>query len=161
MEAKIQNPMSKIEIRPVKDQKELDDMLYQRWLVLRAPLGMEKGTETDQYESSAFHLVAISNHQVIGSARLHLLSPELGHIRYVSVLEEFRNQGIGTKLMKKLIEIGEEKQYKTLQLKARIQYLNFYKQLEFVEKGEPFDYLGIPHIFMHYRLKDELAPSDS
>ncbi|MDJ0798103.1 MAG: GNAT family N-acetyltransferase [Calothrix sp. MO_167.B12] len=152
MEVKIQNPMSKIEIRPVKDQTELDDMLYQRWLVLRAPLGMAKGTETDRYENSAFHLVAVCNHQVIGSARLHLLSPELGHISYVSVLEEFRNQGIGTKLMEKLMEIAEEKQYKTLQLKARIQYLNFYQRLKFVEEGEPFDYLGIPHMFMRYRV---------
>ncbi|CDN16341.1 hypothetical protein RintRC_3204 [Richelia intracellularis] len=33
-------------------------MLYQRWLVLRAPVGMARGTETVHYEDSAFNLGA-------------------------------------------------------------------------------------------------------
>lgn len=34
--------MSNIEIRPVQNQQELDDMYEQRWLVLRAPLEMAR-----------------------------------------------------------------------------------------------------------------------
>ena len=146
-------------------------MFYQRWLVLRSPLGMERGSEKDKYDDSALHLVAVCNNRVkgsdnnffrrkkilsvpvIGSARLRLLSPELGSIAYVSVLEEFRNQGIGTKLMEKFIEIAGEKKYKTLRLNARIHSLNFYKRLGFVEKGKPSDFLGIPHILMYYHFR--------
>lgn len=101
--------MFNIEVRPVKKETELDDMYYQRWLVLRAPLGMDRRTEKDKYDNSTFHLVAVCNERVIGSARLRELSEELGSIAYVSVLPEFCNQGIGTKLIEKLIEKAKEK----------------------------------------------------
>ena len=48
--------MPKIEMRPVKTKKELDEIYSVRWLVLRAPLGMERGTEKDKHDDSAFHL---------------------------------------------------------------------------------------------------------
>lgn len=142
-----------VEIRPVKNEQELNEMFYQRWLVLRAPLAMPEGTEKDLYEDSAFHLVALGDRQIIGSARLRLLSPEIGSIAYVAVLPEFRNQGIGTSLMEKLIFIATEKNLQTLRLMARKDAINFYKRLGFVTEGEFFDYLDIPHIFMYYKLE--------
>ncbi|MBO3457839.1 GNAT family N-acetyltransferase [Aetokthonos hydrillicola Thurmond2011] len=141
------------EVRLVKNQEELNDLLYQRWLVLRAPLGMAQGTETDGHEEGACHLVAVSDSQIIGSARLRLLSEDLGSIAFVAVLPEFRNQGIGTKLMEQLIKIGIEKNLQILRLKSRINAINFYERLGFVAEGEFFDYLGIPHIFMSYKLQ--------
>ncbi|KAB8332154.1 GNAT family N-acetyltransferase [Scytonema tolypothrichoides VB-61278] len=140
--------MQHIEVRPVKNKQELDDMFHQRWLVLRAALGMDKGTEKDKHEDSAFHLVAVCDHKVVGSARLRLLSKELGSIAYLAVLPEFRHQGIGTKLMEKLIEIAHEKNLTTLRLMSRVHAVNFYKRLGFCEVGEPFDYLDVSHIFM-------------
>jgi ribosomal protein S18 acetylase RimI-like enzyme len=139
---------SNIEVRPIKNDKELKEMYYQRWLVLRAPLGMDRGTEKDKYDDSAFHLVAVSNDKVIGSARLRELSPELGSIAYVAVLPEFQHQGIGTKLIEKLIGKAQEQNIKTLRLMTRLSALGFYKRLGFLEQGTPFDYLGVPHIFM-------------
>lgn len=142
-----------VEVRPVKNEQELNDMFYQRWLVLRSPLGMQRGTEKDKYEDSAFHLVTVCDNQIIGSARLRLLSLDIGSIAYVAVLPEFRNQGIGTKLMEKLIETASEKNLHTLRLMARISAINFYARLGFVREGEFFDYLDIPHIFMYYKLE--------
>ncbi len=144
--------MLNIEVRPIQNQKELDDMYYQRWLVLRAPVGMDRGTEKDKYDDSAFHLVAVCNGNVIGSARLRELSEELGSIAYVSVLPEFRNQGIGTKLIEALIEKAKRKNLKRLRLMARISASGFYKRLGFFEMGDPFDYLDIPHIFMSFKI---------
>ena len=140
--------MLKIEVRPVKTKKELDEMYYLRWLVLRSPLGMERGTEKDKHDDSAFHLVALCNDKVIGSARLRKLSPELGSIAYVAVLPEFQNQGIGTKLIEQLIEKAKEQKLQTLRLMTRLSALEFYKRLGFSAQGTPFDYLGIPHLFM-------------
>jgi predicted GNAT family N-acyltransferase len=148
--------MLNIEVRPIKNQIELDDMYYQRWLVLRAPLGMNRGTEKDKYDDSAFHLVAVSNDRVIGSARLRELPEELGNIAYVSVLPEFCNQGIGTKLIENLIEKAKEKNLKNLRLMARMTALGFYKRLGFSEIGEPFDFLNIPHKFMGLKISEIL-----
>lgn len=151
--------MLKIEVRPVQNQTELDDMYYQRWLVLRAPLGMDRGTEKDKYEDSAFHLVAVCDDKIIGSARLRELPEAIGSIAYVAVLTEFRNQGIGRKLIDKLIENAKQKNLKSLRLRSRISALEFYKKLGFSEQGEPYDYLGIPHILMNLSLQSSLNQS--
>lgn len=138
-----------IVIRSVQNQKELDDMYNQRWLVLREPLNMDKGTEKDQYDDISFHLVAICNHQVIASARLRELSETVGSIAYVAVNPEFQSQGIGTKLLEKLLEEAQSQNFKHLRLMARLNALNFYKRIGFFEQGSIFSYLGIPHVFMY------------
>lgn len=142
--------MINIAVRAVQNTQELDEMYYQRWLVLRAPLEMARGTEKDKYDDSAFHVVAICNNQIIGSARLRELSESVGSIAYVAVIPEFQNQGIGTKLIERLIEKAqEEKKITRLRLMTRINALGFYKRLGFVEQGVAFNYLDIPHVFMY------------
>ena len=144
--------MPQVDIHPVKNQQELEEMFYQRWLVLRSPLGMEIGSERDNHEDGALHLIAMCDRKIIASARLRELSPKLGSISYVAVLPEFQNQGIGTKLIKKLIAKAQQKNLTTLRLMSRINAIKFYKRLGFSEQENPFDYLGIPHIFMQLEI---------
>ncbi|MEG4407532.1 GNAT family N-acetyltransferase [Microcoleus sp. MON2_D5] len=144
--------MPQLDIRPVRNKQELEEMFYQRWLVLRSPLGMEMGSERDNHEDGALHLIAMCDRKIIASARLRELSPKLGSISYVAVLPEFQNQGIGTKVIKKLIAKAQQKNIKTLRLMSRINATNFYKKLGFSEQENPFDYLGIPHIFMQLEI---------
>ncbi|NJR65936.1 MAG: GNAT family N-acetyltransferase [Leptolyngbyaceae cyanobacterium CRU_2_3] len=136
-------------VRLHRDQTELGALLHQRWMVLRMPLGMVPGTERDKYDDTAWHGVAVHPQKgVIGSARLRLLSEEVGSIAYVSVLSEFQYQGVGTALVKLLIAIAQHKKLKTLRVMSRMDALKFYQRLGFTEQGIPQDYLGIPHQFM-------------
>ncbi|NET25779.1 GNAT family N-acetyltransferase [Okeania sp. SIO1I7] len=144
--------MREFQIRLIQNQQEKDAMYYQRWLVLRAPINMEIGTEKDEYEDSALHIIAICKQKIIGSARLREISKELGSIAYISVLPEFQCQGIGTALIKKIIEIAREKQLKHLRVMTRISASQFYRKIGFIETGEPFKFLGIPHQFMYFNL---------
>ncbi|XWK91502.1 MAG: GNAT family N-acetyltransferase [Phormidium sp.] len=143
---------SEIEIRLVANEVELSQMFYVRWLVLRKPLGMALGTEQDQYEGNSFQLVAVFGDRIIGSARLRKESENLGIISFVAVLPEFRNQGIGTKLMEKLMEKAQQESLQVVRLKSRITAVDFYKKIGFSEQGEFFDYLTIPHITMEIKL---------
>lgn len=144
--------MQFIEIRTIQTEKERSSLFYQRWLVLRKPMGMPQGTEQDQYEESSFHVIAVCDRQIVGSARLRELSEELGSIAYVCVLPEFQSQGIGTKLVQKLIEIAQEQNLKRLRVMTRTQAFNFYQKLGFVEQNKPINFLGIPHQFMYFNL---------
>ena len=144
--------MPQIDIREVRNQQELAEMFDQRWLVLRSPLGMEKGSERDNYEDAAVHLVGICDRKIIASARLRELSPELGSISYVAVLPQFQNRGIGTKLIENLIAKAQAKNLKTLRLKSRINAIKFYQRIGFTEQGNQMDFLGIPHIFMQLEI---------
>ncbi len=145
--------MPQIDIREVSNQQELAEMFDQRWLVLRSPLGMEKGSERDNYEDAAVHLIAACDRKIIGSARLRESSPGLGNISYVAVLPEFQNQGIGTKLIENLIVKAQAKKIKTLRLKSRINAIKFYQKIGFIEQGNQMDFLGIPHVFMELEIK--------
>jgi ribosomal protein S18 acetylase RimI-like enzyme len=144
--------MPQLDIRPVQNKQELEEMFYQRWLVLRSPLGMERGSEQDSHEDTAFHLVGMCDRTIIASARLRELSPELGSISYVAVLPEFQNQGIGTKLIENLITKTQEKNLKAVRVMSRINAIKFYHKLGFTEQQNPFDFLGIPHIFMQLEI---------
>ncbi|NQE33129.1 GNAT family N-acetyltransferase [Microcoleus asticus] len=144
--------MPQVDIHPVKNQQELEEMFYQRWLVLRSPLGMEIGSERDSHEDDALHLIAMCDRKIIASARLRELSPKLGSISYVAVLPEFQNQGIGTKLIKNLIAKAQQKNLNTLRLMSRINAIKFHQKLGFSEQENPFEYLGIPHIFMQLEI---------
>lgn len=141
-----------IVIRPVANETELSQMFYVRWLVLRKPLGMALGTEQDQYEKGSFQLVAVFGDRIIGSARLRKESEILGIISFVAVLPEFRDRGVGTKLIEKLVEKAQQENLQILKLKSRIGAINFYKKIGFSEQGDFFDYLTIPHINMEINL---------
>jgi len=144
--------ITNLQVRSIENQRELEEMYYQRWLVLRAPLGMAQGTEQDKYDATAFHVVAVCDRKILGSARLRELSPDIGGIAYVCVLPEFQHQGIGTKLIQKLIEAAQDKQLKTIKLRSRVIAQEFYQRLGFSTEGEPFDYLSIPHVVMSLSL---------
>ena len=140
--------MPNLDIRPVRNKQELEEMFYQRWLVLRSPLGLERGSEQDSHEDTALHIIVMCDRTIIASARLRELSPELGSISYVAVLPEFQNQGIGTKLIQKLIAKSQEKNLKAVRLMSRINAVKFYQKLGFSQEDNPFEFLGIPHVFM-------------
>ena len=144
--------IANLQVRSIENQRELEEMYYQRWLVLRAPLGMAQGTEQDKYDATALHVVAVCDRKILGSARLRELSSDIGGIAYVCVLPEFQHQGIGTKLIQKLIEKAQEKQLKTIRLRSRITAQEFYQRLGFSTEGEAFDYLNIPHVVMNLSL---------
>lgn len=148
--------MPRVEVRLVESQRERLELYEQRWLVLRAPLGMAKGTERDKYDESAWHFVAVCNSRIVGSLRLRELSPELGSLAYVCVLPEFGGQGIGTKLVKIAIAKASEVCLKRLRVMTRLSAFGFYERLGFSPQGEPFDYLGIPHCFAILNLPSSL-----
>ncbi len=144
--------MPQFKICLIQNKQEKEAMYYQRWLVLRAPINMERGTEKDKYDDHALHLIAVCDRQIIGSARLREISTDLGSISYVAVLPEFQSQGVGTALIKKFIEIAKQKQLLSLRIMSRISASKFYKRIGFIETGQSFEFLGIPHQFMHLNL---------
>ncbi|MGD1805680.1 GNAT family N-acetyltransferase [Dapis sp. BLCC M126] len=138
----------------IQNQLEKEEIYYQRWLVLRKPMNMEKGTEKDEYDDDddSLHFIAVCEEKIIGSARLRQLSTKLGSIAYLAVLPEFQSQGVGTALIKKIIEIAKQKQLESLRVMTRISAYQFYRRVGFMETDEVFQFLGIPHKFMYFNL---------
>ncbi|MEJ2214307.1 MAG: GNAT family N-acetyltransferase [Gammaproteobacteria bacterium] len=108
--------------------------------------------EIDEHDSEAIHFLVLSeDKQFIATARL--LND--GHIGRIAVLKEYRNQGIGTKLLSDILCKAEQLNLTKVFLNAQVNAEKFYENHGFVSEGEIFMDAGIPHIKMTKKLNYE------
>ena len=132
----------KYTIRPAhwKEDKRLLRQVREKVFVeeQRVPLELEWDYQDDQ----AFHLIALDiDQQPIGTARL-LPSGQVGRM---AVLKAWRNLGIGSALLERLLSEACDGDYPELFLNAQLTALPFYAQQGFVPEGKVFKEAGIPH----------------
>jgi len=75
-----------------------------------------------------------------------------GHIGRVAVLKEYRHQGIGTRIIKALIQTAVKQRLETVFLTSQQSAVPFYQNMGFVPSGDLFQLAGIPHQLMSLRL---------
>ena len=100
-------------------------------------------------KSGDLGVVAEQDGKIIGAAWTRII-PAYGHINEetpelaISVLSEFRGNGIGTKMMKKLFEFLAEKGYKqtSLSVQKNNPAVKFYERLGYKVTDEKFDHAG-------------------
>ena len=105
--------------------------------------------EWDGLDDDATHVVAQDKHaQVIGTGRL--LND--GHICRMAVLPEWRQQGVGSAMLKELLLIAQQRQLPKVFLHAQTSATKFYEHHGFQALGEVFMEAGIPHRYMERNL---------
>ena len=134
-----------ITYRPPNSDYEFEKYFTFRWEQLRKPLGLEKGSEQDHLEQSAFHIAAFENNKVIGVGRIQLEYDLTARIRYMAIHERFRNQGIGSKLLNELEQIATRNNICMCWLYARQDAVPFYLHNSYEIKGNASSELAIPH----------------
>lgn len=142
-----------IEIRSPQTPEEFEQYYNLRWALLRKPWKQPPGSEKDELEDHAIHRVAISDNRIVGVARLHKIDDNISQIRYMAVTTGFKNQGIGTALIKSIESAAKEISAKTIILHAREQAVKFYQ-----ENG--YQVLSKSHLLydeiQHYKMHKEL-----
>lgn len=110
--------------------------------VFMAEQGVSEELEWDGEDEAATHLLAFDHTgQAIGTARmLHD-----GHIGRMSVVKSHRTRGVGSALLRKLIEIAEERSMSSLNLDAQTHAIGFYERFGFTAEGDTFLDANIPH----------------
>ncbi|HEC87002.1 MAG TPA: N-acetyltransferase [Thermoplasmatales archaeon] len=128
---------------------------FLRWKILRKPLNLPLGSERDDIEDKAIHLMVCEKDTIpIAVARLHFNSNEEAQIRYMAVDEKYQGKGIGTMLLKELERRARERRAKYVVLNARESAVNFYRKNGYVVVGKPFILLGtIYHLKMRKLFK--------
>ncbi len=102
--------------------------------------------EWDEYDKTSLHILALNHHQQpIATGRI---KPD-GQIGRMAVLREYRHQGIGTEIIKALIEYAKQQGYPNIYLHAQTSAIPFYKHFGFTEYGNEFLDANIPHQSMH------------
>lgn len=110
--------------------------------------GISPEIEFDGLDDSAIHVLVFSNGLAIGTGRIL----DDGHIGRIAVLRQFRNQGLGSKIVRSLIDEAINRGYKRVYLGAQKQAVNFYRKLGFAQFGETFLEAGIMHLSMEKNL---------
>ncbi len=126
-----------MEVRPPKTVGEFKAYYELRWRLLRKPWNQPKGSEKDEKEDEAFHIIAKEKGKVIGVGRLHFNSEEEAQVRFMAVEREYQGKGIGRRILRRLEERAKENGAKRITLNARKNALEFYKKNDYniVEKG--------------------------
>jgi predicted GNAT family N-acyltransferase len=71
----------------------------------------------------------------------------------MAVLKDFRNEGVGSAMLRKLIEAAKQSHFKSLTLNAQRSAEDFYAKHGFIALGDEFIDAGIPHIAMSLELE--------
>lgn len=124
------------------DYKELLDIRNE---VLRRPIGMELRPKDVATDDKEFHLGAFDNGKAIGCVLLRPLSDERIQLRQMAVLDNYRGQNIGAKLVQFAEDFSRQKKYKAIETRARKTAEGFYKKLGY---GSHADELEDEHTLM-------------
>jgi predicted GNAT family N-acyltransferase len=125
-----------------------------RWRILRAPWDQPRGSEKDEKEDGAIHVMVYEKDKIpVGVGRVHFNSAEEAQVRYMAVEEDQQGKGIGAIILKELERSAAQKGAKIIMLNARDNAVTFYEKYgyEVVKKSHTlFD--SIPHFEMRKEL---------
>ena len=107
--------------------------------------GVPRELELDEYDPMAWHALAFSGDQCIGTGRLIELSQNAGQIGRMAVLTDFRGQGFGKAILMKLIELATNRGISMLTLHSQVSAIPFYEKFGFIVQGSIYEEAGIPH----------------
>lgn len=103
--------------------------------------------EWDKLDESAQHYLAYADDSSQPVATARLLSS--GRLTRMAVLSRWRNQGVGSNVLRYVLDHAIELGHTSVTLHAQLQAEPFYARHGFIRSGETFFEAGIEHVAMH------------
>ncbi len=103
--------------------------------------------EYDQYEETSNHYIAKIEMKYVGTARWRFTDEGIKLERF-AVLDAYRNEGIGTLILNKVLEDVKKEGKKKIYLHAQLPAIKFYERAGFVKEGPQFSECNIDHYKM-------------
>lgn len=108
--------------------------------------GVPEEMEWDYLDRIATHVVVIDGDRAVATGRL--IQEQHFKIGRMAVLATHRLQGLGSKMLKSLIEAAKQQGANQIQLHAQVSAIPFYAKYDFEPTGPIFDEVGIDHVLM-------------
>jgi len=137
-------------IRHPESGDDWDAYFSCRWELLRKPWDKPPGSERDEKDAEAYHVMAVDqDDNVIGVGRVHFNSETEAQVRYMAVREEWMQKGIGSLILTKLEQHSKDNGATKIMLYARENAIDFYLKRGYFNQGPAHTLFGqIPHLFM-------------
>ncbi len=132
-----------------EDQEELIQL---RTRVFVEEQKVPASLEMDGRDAESAHVKALIDDVIIGTGRL---LPN-GFIGRMCVLREYRNRGIGTMMLKNLVQQAGERGHQKVSLNSQSYVIPFYQKFGFTTDSEEFIEAGIPHRRMVLNINSEI-----
>ena len=121
------------------------DIRFIRDIVFGQEQNVAREVDWDGNDSQSFQVVATDDdNNPVGTGRMQ----RDGKIGRLAVLDLWRRQGIGQKMLRVLVETANKEGFQEVFLHAQIQAISFYEKCRFHKDGEEFLEAGIPHVKM-------------
>ena len=120
------------------------DIRFIRDIVFGQEQNVAREVDWDGKDSQSIQVVATDDDNPVGTGRMQ---PD-GKIGRLAVLDSWRGQGIGQKMLKVLVETAEKEDFQEVFLHAQVHAISFYEKCRFHKDGEEFLEAGIPHVKM-------------
>ena len=140
-----------IEIRPADWQRDEALLAEIRRRVFIEEQAVPADLEWDGEDAAARHWLALQDGAPVGTARML----RDGHIGRMAVLARGRGLGVGTALLRAVLDQAREDGHREVYLHAQTHALTFYERLGFTASGPEFDDAGIPHRTMRLVLRTQ------
>lgn len=106
--------------------------------------------ELDIYDATSLHILGqTSSGQPVGTGRLKTD----GQIGRMAVISSFRNMGLGTEILRQLLNLAKQAALPSVYLHAQSRARNFYLRNGFTIIGDEFMEAGITHLLMNKKLE--------
>jgi predicted GNAT family N-acyltransferase len=125
-----------------------------RWEILRKPWNQPAGTEKDEHEDSAFHLMALNeNNECTGVVRLQHNSATEGQVRFMAVRDDQQGKGLGKKLMQQIEAQAKNSGMEKIVLQARENAVPFYESIGYTITEKSFK---LWDIIQHFKMEKSI-----
>lgn len=137
-----------IKIKAVSYQDSLTAIEYIRTKVFQEEQGVSAELEFDGLDAEATHFLAYVGNEAVGTARIRAIDAKASKIERLAVLPEYRQRGIGTKLMHAVLSAITLSNKSVAIVHAQAYIASMYLQLGFAAVGSEFVEANIPHLKM-------------
>ena len=108
-----------------------------------------ESAEWDDDDAMSVHVLAILNREPVGTGRLN----PGGKIGRIAVKAGLRGRGIGTLILRQLLDEARHRGIREPYLHSQVQAVPFYEKLGFRTEGDAFDEAGISHVRMKHAVE--------
>ena len=140
------------QVKIIDTPQLLEQAFKVRRLVFVDEQKVDEREEYDEFETSATHLAAINNGELVGTSRFRKTDKGVKLERF-AVLKEYRGTGVGMQLLQAALQEILTKYPKdtyTYYLHSQEAAISFYRKAGFQAIGERFYEANIPHFKMVY-----------
>jgi predicted GNAT family N-acyltransferase len=135
------------EVRPARDQSEVDAALALRYEVFCVEQGVSLDEERDGRDGEALHLVVVDDDVVVGTCRL-LAESSTVNLGRMAVAPSHRGRGLAAELLVEADARARELRAQRIALAAQLNAQALYERAGYAPYGDVFLDAGIEHVMM-------------